>query len=222
MIDISFPTFSKEIKREPPFSLCCIRENKESLIQFMMALHSERYTDVLVAYNEEKATFWDKDNIRFIDSVLFVDPNDKKNLAALRKQLKKRYLVNLNESADRIASTLTKAFDEIKLDYDVELYSDISLKTEDILKLRDIKVNVPIGSLLERVLQYLKVSIELAGTKLFVFHHLSLYLSEYDISSIIHELNLMGGSLIDFESSSEFSDQFDKKIIFDQDFTAIE
>ena len=221
MIELTFPTYSQTIKQEHPFSLLAICENKQSFIQFMMCFHSERISDMLVAYDEEKASFWDKDNIRFIDSALFVDPNDKKNLAALRKQLKKRYSSQLNASADMMTASLTKVFEEIRLDYDIDLYSDISIKPEDLIKIMDIKVSIHDESLLERILQYLKVTIELAGTKLFIFHHLSFYLEVEEIKSLIHELGLLGGSLIDLESNELSSNFFDKKLIFDKDFNLI-
>ena len=221
MIELTFPTYSQTIKLEHPFSLLAICENKQSFIQFMMCFHSERISDMLVAYDEEKASFWDKDNIRFIDSALFVDPNDKKNLAALRKQLKKRYSSQLNASADMMTASLTKVFEEIRLDYDIDLYSDISIKPEDLIKIMDIKVSIHDESLLERILQYLKVTIELAGTKLFIFHHLSFYLEVEEIKSLIHELGLLGGSLIDLESNELSSNLFDKKLIFDKDFNLI-
>lgn len=221
MIELTFPTYSQTIKLEHPFSLLAICENKQSFIQFMMCFHSERISDMLVAYDEEKASFWDKDNIRFIDSALFVDPNDKKNLAALRKQLKKRYSSQLNASADMMTASLTKVFEEIRLDYDIDLYSDISIKPEDLIKIMDIKVSIHDESLLERILQYLKVTIELAGTKLFIFHHLSFYLEVEEIKSLIHELGLLGGSLIDLESNELSSNFFDKKLIFDKDFNLI-
>ena len=221
MIELTFPTYSQTIKLEHPFSLLAICENKQSFIQFMMCFHSERISDMLVAYDEEKASFWDKDNIRFIDSALFVDPNDKKNLAALRKQLKKRYSSQLNASADIMTASLTKVFEEIRLDYDIDLYSDISIKPEDLIKIMDIKVSIHDESLLERILQYLKVTIELAGTKLFIFHHLSFYLEDEEIKSLIHELGLLGGSLIDLESNELSSNLFDKRLIFDKDFNLI-
>lgn len=221
MIELTFPTYSQTIKLEHPFSLLAICENKQSFIQFMMCFHSERISDMLVAYDEEKASFWDKDNIRFIDSALFVDPNDKKNLAALRKQLKKRYSSQLNASADMMTASLTKVFEDIRLDYDIDLYSDISIKPEDLIKIMDIKVSIHDESLLERILQYLKVTIELAGTKLFIFHHLSFYLEVEEIKSLIHELGLLGGSLIDLESNELSSNFFDKKLIFDKDFNLI-
>ena len=221
MIELTFPTYSQTIKLEHPFSLLAICENKQSFIQFMMCFHSERISDMLVAYDEEKASFWDKDNIRFIDSALFVDPNDKKNLAALRKQLKKRYSSQLNASADMMTASLTKVFEEIRLDYDIDLYSDISIKPEDLIKIMDIKVSIHDESLLERILQYLKVTIELARTKLIIFHHLSFYLEVEEIKSLIHELGLLGGSLIDLESNELSSNFFDKKLIFDKDFNLI-
>ena len=221
MIELTFPTYSQTIKLEHPFSLLAICENKQSFIQFMMCFHSERISDMLVAYDEEKASVWGKDNMRFIDSALFVDPNDKKNLAALRKQLKKRYSSQLNASADMMTASLTKVFEEIRLDYDIDLYSDISIKPEDLIKIMDIKVSIHDESLLERILQYLKVTIELAGTKLFIFHHLSFYLEVEEIKSLIHELGLLGGSLIDLESNELSSNLFDKKLIFDKDFNLI-
>ena len=50
MIELTFPTYSQTIKLEHPFSLLAICENKQSFIQFMMCFHSERISDMLVAY----------------------------------------------------------------------------------------------------------------------------------------------------------------------------
>lgn len=221
MIKISLPNYNERLELESPFSLLISIENKKSLVKIMMDLNSERIEEVIGFYDLERAEFWEKEKVRFIESALFVDPNDKKNLTMLRKQLKKCYTSQLNDSAVKLKSKLEKWFEDIRLDFDIDLISDIELKAEDLLKMMNIKINASGGTLLERILCYRKVSMELTGTKVFLFHHLSLFLEKEELTDLVHESALLGCSVVDFESDALFAKVLEKSIVLDSDFTAI-
>jgi CRISPR type II-A-associated protein Csn2 len=191
-------------------------ENLLSMVEFLIGLNAGNTDDFFSIYDSEKGTYLTSDELDFIDSVLFLDLNNKKNISVLQKQLKKYFQTSLTEEGEKLSAELSEFFKSIVLDFPLPLESQIELKAEDVLKLLNVRFLSEEGTVTERILRYIDISIELRKCRGFFFHHLSDYLSKDDLNSLFYEVKLKNVLLIDLEKEDPGLN-FDKKIIIDSD-----
>ena len=220
MIQLFIKDFNVDCKIFEPSSVLLVIESKEILVRNLIVCQNEDIEEFLSVYDAKKDMYLSNEDIDFIPNVLFIDFNTKKNLNALNKQIKSIYKEKLSDFLDDEKQKMQDLFDTIRLDYSLDIYSDISFKEDDLLKIINIKFNECDDSLVNTIISYIKVSIELRNCSIFIFHHLSLYLSSDDIKIIINESKLLGANIINVESY-DISVDFDQKYILDSDLCTI-
>lgn len=216
MIQFLLKNTGESIPLEKNSSLLIQNEDLPSMIDMLIGLNAGNTDDLFSLYDNEKGTYIPSDELDFIDSVLFLDLNNKKNTSVLQKQLKKYFQTSLTEEGEKLSEELNKFFKSIVFDFPLPLESQIELKAEDVLKLLNVRFLSEDGTITERILRYIDISIELRKCRCFFFHHISDYLSKEELNTLLYEVKLKNVLLIDLEKEDPGLN-FDKKLIIDPD-----
>lgn len=206
-----------EVDFNNPSSILIAIENKEYLFKFLLELFGERYDRIMNIYDIYLQKNYTKDDFEYIDSLIALDINNKKNINAVVKQIKKIYSSEINNFLNSENEKMNSLFDNIKLHYPIELDTDLNFKVDDYLKILNISIIDDYDSLLEKVVKYIKATIALRDIKYVILNNISTYLSSNDIQVLIHELELMNITLICIECASNNSEVFDYSIVIDKD-----
>lgn len=126
-----------------------------------------------------------QDNLKCIINPFELSLNERKLLSKLYELLKKEIqstelLLENNEIYAMIENYSIHIFQQL----DWELEYTYKGDTQNLLKFMDIKFAEHEESLIEKIIDYIKVSHELIGIKCFVFVHLLSYLKEYEIEKL--------------------------------------
>ena len=140
------------------------------------------------------------DYVDFISSIINLDSNSKKNLNVLI----------LEECAKQI-----KVNSPINISYDIEVDED------DIIKLLSISLQDDSPDLIERINNYINISFELRGIKIFIFYNLLAFLEENELDSLIRTNKYNGIKIIDIENVEFKTSIFDHIKILDEDICVI-
>ena len=221
MISIYIDGLDTDLVLEEPFNVALLIESKEYIRNFLKRLALEKNEGTLELFRHEQNDFISHDEIEFVQDVLFLDYNDKKIINLLNRQLKKLYLSPLIHLSDEIKKKLEETFEKIQMDYTLNIYSDIELKAEDMLKMLNISIQQDEEKgLLNDILQYISIIRELKGSNTFIFHHLSNWLEDDELQSFLHDAKLQGISIIDIEQSN-MKDIFDNQFCIDSSLSLI-
>jgi CRISPR type II-A-associated protein Csn2 len=221
MISIYIDGLDTDLVLEEPFNVALLIESKEYIRNFLKRLALEKNEGTLELFRHEQNDFINHDEIEFVQDVLFLDYNDKKIINLLNRQLKKLYLSPLIHLSDEIKKKLEETFEKIQMDYTLNIYSDIELKAEDMLKMLNISIQQDEEKrLLNDILQYISIIRELKGSNTFIFHHLSNWLEDDELQSFLHDAKLQGISIIDIEQSN-MKDIFDNQFCIDSSLSLI-
>lgn len=89
------------------------------------------------------------DCVDFVYSLLVMNVNDKKNINVLNRQIKRMFNNELSEKCIKINKELYDLSKYIEFEYPLDVYSDILLKEEDLLKYLNIKIKEKEGNILK-------------------------------------------------------------------------
>lgn len=218
MINISIPLIDYFESIENLDSLLLIIENKKLLYKFLKDIGSGCvYEEYIQLYDENNKRIKNNDYIDFVPSILDIDINNKKNINALIKFIKKMCYDEIKETSKNIELLLKHSFNSLKLDIPLDIIDDIDISEEDYFKLINVKIVDNDISLLERINNYIKTSFELRSMKVFVFYGLYSLLDEDEVSSLIKDCQYLNVKLIDIENTEILSKCFSNKIILDKD-----
>lgn len=158
------------------------------------------------------------DSVICVENPLILEINSKQNINALSRIVKRSYLDDLKEAVQLIEDALTNAVGKIRLDFGVELTSEVDLKAEDVFKIANIRFEEESASSIERLLRFLCVQNELHGNDVAVILSLRSYFTDEEIKQLVRETRYRGISIIDIENhnpKSFISDE--KRLIIDED-----
>ncbi len=174
--------------------------------------------------SEENVPIKIQDNLKCIINPFELSLNERKLLSKLYELLKKEIqstelLLENNEIYAMIENYSIHIFQQ--LDWELA-YTDKS-DIQNLLKFMDIKFAEHEESLIEKIIDYIKVSHDLIGIKCFVFVHLLSYLDEYEIEKL-YEFAQYQKIIILLMESQQPSDikKFNSVIIIDKNCCEIE
>lgn len=127
------------------------------------------------------------DCVDFVYSLLVMNVNDKKNINVLNRQIKRMFNNELSEKCIKINKELYDLSKYIEFEYPLDVYSDILLKEEDLLKYLNIKIKEKEGNILERIVNYIDVTYQLRDINVFTFVNLGDYLEDDQINLLVKE-----------------------------------
>lgn len=204
-------------------SIVLIIQNKKKLLKILNDLCDDCLNMQFIKIIDEKGRLLKlSDYLDVIVSLFNIDVNNKKNLNALYRQIKKTNIEDFYESINIITNNLQKLFGSINLESSLNLISDIDINEEDILKLLKIQINDNDENMVNRIMNYLKVGIELRNIKKYLFFNLSSLLSFEEINLLLHDCKIIGIQIINIEYEDLPKLDFDIKKILDDDICLIE
>ena len=162
------------------------------------------------------------DFIEFIPSIFLLNFNSKKNLTIINKQIKNQYKTRIKETIEIIYTYLLDLQKNICIDFDIELISNIDLIEDDILKLINFEIKDKYDSILDKIINYMKIINQLRKIKIFIFLNLSIYLNKEEIKLLLKESKYYDFKIILIENNEEIIDLFDTKRILDEDLCLID
>lgn len=204
-------------------SMLLIIQNKKKLLQVLNDISNECYELEFIKIIDEKGKILKLED--YIDSTISlfnIDINNKKNLNALFRQIKKANYDYIYDSINQITNNLQNLFNNINLESSLELINDLNISEDDILKLLKLQINDKSNELLIKIMNYIKVGFELRKVYKYLFFNLSSLLSFEEIALLIHDCKLIGIQIIDIEYLDINKGPFDIKKVLDEDICLIE
>lgn len=161
------------------------------------------------------------DYVDFISSIINLDSNSKKNLNVLIRRIKKEEIEILRSISEKINEILEECAKQIKVNSPINISYDIEVDEDDIIKLLSISLQDYSPDLIERINNYINISFELRGIKIFIFYNLLAFLEENELDSLIRTNKYNGIKIIDIENVEFKTSIFDHIKILDEDICVI-
>lgn len=161
------------------------------------------------------------DYVDFISSIINLDSNSKKNLNVLIRRIKKEEIEILRSTSEKINEILEECAKQIKVNSPINISYDIEVDEDDIIKLLSLSLQDDSPDLIERINNYINISFELRGIKIFVFYNLLAFLEENELDSLIRTNKYSGIKIIDIENVEFKTSIFDHIKILDEDICVI-
>lgn len=128
---------------------------------------------------------------------------------------------NLESGVEYIKNKLEEIYNYVKMESTLDIVSDINFDEDDLMKYLGIKLVDNDEVLVERVLNYIKASIELRGVRVFVFYGLVDLLDSKELYNLLKNVLYLGVKIIDIESKMIDKNQFTSKYLIDNDLCLI-
>lgn len=161
------------------------------------------------------------DYVDFISSIINLDSNSKKNLNVLIRRIKKEEIEILRSTSEKINEILEECAKQIKINSPINISYDIEIDEDDIIKLLSLSLQDDSPDLIERINNYINISFELRGIKIFIFYNLLAFLEENELDSLIRTNKYNGIKIIDIENVEFKTSIFDHIKILDEDICVI-
>lgn len=161
------------------------------------------------------------DYVDFISSIINLDSNSKKNLNVLIRRIKKEEIEILRSTSEKINEILEECAKQIKVNSPINISYDIEVDEDDIIKLLSLSLQDDSPDLIDRINNYINISFELRGIKIFVFYNLLAFLEENELDSLIRTNKYNGIKIIDIENVEFKTSIFDNIKILDEDICVI-
>lgn len=195
-----------------------IIQNKKELYKFLKDIGNGCiYDELIQVYDENNRKLKNSDYIDFVTSILSIDINNKRNINALIRIIKKSQEESLKNSINVLNKYLRDLFNNIRLEIPFTIIDNIELEEDDIIKLMDIKIEDNDQNLLERINTYIQTSFELRNIKIFVFYGLFSLLEDQEVDSLIKNCKYYGIIIVDIENIDIQTSIDFNKLILDQD-----
>lgn len=161
------------------------------------------------------------DYVDFISSIINLDSNSKKNLNVLIRRIKKEEIEILRSTSEKINEILEECAKQIKINSPINISYDIEVDEDDIIKLLSLSLQDDSPDLIDRINNYINISFELRGIKIFVFYNLLAFLEENELDFLIRTNKYNGIKIIDIENVEFKTSIFDHIKILDEDICVI-
>lgn len=218
MISIAIPIFNLYKSLDELESHLLIIENKRVLYSFLKDMgNSCIYEEFIHVFDENGKKLKCTDYIDFVSSLMDIDINNKKNINALIRLIRRISTDDLKETISKLNDLLKESFNKIKLDIFIEVIEQIDVSEDDFFKLININVVDNDNDLLERLNTYINIVYELRNIKVFVIYGLFSLLEEEQVALLIKNCEYLGVNIIDIENSNIKTKCFSNKQILDKD-----
>lgn len=171
---------SFELKSEVINTL--VIENRELFISFIKQLHIEMSTEegkIILQDDIKEISF--KKYAELIIDPFTLNPNNAKNLKKLyEKIIENSSNEEIYEKRLVFENVLKDYIEEIVFSSDYELIYD-SLDYQNIFKAVNLHINTEANNLTSMIIDYMRISSDLSGTKLFIFVNLDNFLTDADL-----------------------------------------
>lgn len=157
-------------------------ENRELFISFIKQLYIEMSTEegkIILQDDLKEISF--KKYAELIIDPFALDPNNAKNLKKLyEKIIDNSSNEEIYEKRLVFENVLKDYIEEIAFSSDYELIYD-GLDYQNIFKAVNLRIDTEVNNLTSLIIDYMKISSDLTGTKLFIFVNLDNFLTDADL-----------------------------------------
>ena len=157
-------------------------ENRELFISFIKQLHIEMSTEegkIILQDDLKEISF--KKYAELIIDPFTLDPNNAKNLKKLyEKIIDNSSNEEIYEKRLVFENVLKDYIEEIVFSSDYELIYD-GLDYQNIFKAVNLHIDTEVNNLTSMIIDYMRISSDLSGTKLFIFVNLDNFLTDADL-----------------------------------------
>lgn len=206
----------------------------ENIAQVLIIEKRELYSDILMSFwkqcngaegkiilsEDDKFLQLNKKSI-FIINPFELDCNEKKIINSLYKELEtiisEKFALEFLEQKGSNVSLIEKISEESP--YPLEYNMDIGII--DYLKLYNVKLQIDEGTLLEKIIDYIRTYHRICGITLFIFANLKLYLSETELHDLYEFMFYEKVFSLDLEGFYFNKDKKEHCIIIDKDLCII-
>lgn len=131
----------------------------------------------------DKSFRMDKD-VRVVFNPFAIDINERKILTKLMGELQEISETELYIMKTALNSAIVSFIEEVSGHIPYPVSYSLDLDVQQLLKVYDVRLDMQCSTLLERVIDYMKLSHQVLGVKLFVFVHLRDYFSNEDFDKL--------------------------------------
>lgn len=202
-------------------SYLLVIKNKKILYKILSNFDLQYENSYIQILDENYKELKLSDYVDFISSIINLDSNSKKNLNVLIRRIKKEEIEILRSTSEKINEILEECAKQIKVNSPINISYDIEVDEDDIIKLLSISLQDDSPDLIERINNYINISFELRGIKIFIFYNLLAFLEENELDSLIRTNKYNGIKIIDIENVEFKTSIFDNIKILDEDICVI-
>lgn len=198
---LTFQELHQTISLQDPQLITLVIENTTRFRDYVLRIFAKRgcLEELLTLSQDLKELDFDE-SATVVENPLILDLNSKQNLNALSRVIKRSYMDDIKEAVSKIEEALVETVGKIRLDFGVELTSEVDLKAEDVFKIANVRFEEDGVSPVERLVRYLFIENELRGNELAVILSLRSYFSESEIEQIVAEARYRGITILDIEN----------------------
>ena len=169
-------------------------------------------------YSEDyKCEKFEKKSILITD-LFALDPNSKKILASLYKRIDSNIISNSDkEEIEKINTQLLNILNKISLELNTEMQYLLDLDITKILSLYKFEFSLSNGTLIERLLSYIKAHMEIMDLKFVITFNILPLIPDDDFNTFQHEFEVLGLSLININFVSKFKSKGVEYLTIDKD-----
>lgn len=217
-MNLIYPKYELNISLNPDTPVVLAIENPSDYTNFLDSIIHQSYgeTGDLRLLDRDDETKFSKE-VCVILNPLVVDCNEKKILSKLYAQLADISDEQFTEEQGKINSQAVAFIDQLMKEVPYHLEMSLNLSVPDLLKMYEVKLDYSGTTLLERIVDYIRVQHQILRTSIFVF----IGLKEYLICEELHDLYTMCQyeqvSLVIIEGRSYNVLSEEKTIIIDHD-----
>ena len=156
-------------------------------------------------------------NISFVKEPFSIDCNNRKILTKLYQKLEKESITDVEEMQGDFYKSYITYITNLCQKSDFLLTFVDKPELQDILKMAEVKIDVQTQSILEKVIEYIKICSNLLKQNIFVFLNLKLFLSEQEIGELYKECFYRKVHLILIEATYQMKRAEEKICVIDKD-----
>ncbi len=160
-------------------------ENPKTMQSFVSNLWKQsngEEGDIFIS-NGDKSVHLDK-GVSVVFNPFSIDVNEKKILTKLMSEMQVISETELYVQKAELNAAIISLLDEINLRMPYPMTYSLDLDIQQLLKAYSVKVDMQSTSLMEHIVDYVKLGHQVLGIKLYVFLHLKDYLSEEDLEKL--------------------------------------
>lgn len=220
MITLSIKNIEQRISLSPDKFFNIIIESPVHMRNFVLSLqeHIAEGNDFILAYDDKNDDLKLSKATKLIENPLFIDVDDKKTNTNIQKDLSQHISYDKKEKFELLKRSIGEYINEIAYDYFLPLKFDEEMNLNSFLKSISLSYSEDLESLLEKVLNQLKILSFVFGYKLFFFINFHDYFANEELELLFSQLNLLEISFV-LVSSHVPKHKIDKEflIVIDED-----
>lgn len=156
-------------------------------------------------------------NISVVKDLFSIDCNNRKILTKLYQELERECDIEWSVELQEFYKAYITYITTLCRKSDFALTFSEKPQLQEVLKMAEVKIDVQVQTMLERIIEYIKISSSLLKQNIFVFLNLKLFLTEQEIEELYQECFYRKVHLILIEATYQSKRPEEKICVIDKD-----